>query len=458
MSVVKRFADGLVNVVANLGTDRDKASHTRYEGCSLSHADLLTMYRESWLARAIVDYPAEDSTRKWRIWRAEGPQITKIEALEKRLRLQRRLYEGLVAARLFGGACIYINTRTDGSTAAENPISYDEQLVSLVVLTPGVVDPGPIDRDIDSEHYGLPEYYTMRTAQGREVRIHPSRMVVLNGAHVPDSPVSALRWGDSVLQSAMDAVNNIDSTMANIASLVFEAKVDVFKFAGFSQLLQDNEDERVIRRLRLQAAMKGINGAVVTDIEDDYQQKSASFSGLPEVVTKFMDAVSGAARIPVTRLYGRAAAGLSGSGDGDERVYFDRVNYLQGTEIGPAMYHLDQMITQQALEASWSPDIYYEWAPLRQLTEADRADIFLKTASAARTLAGNDSGPVVPMDALSESVVNELTEQGVLPGLDQLVQEYGSLREQELIEPPEDLGFSFSGPPAPQEPEPGDEQ
>lgn len=417
--------DGLKNIVANLGTGRDKAAHTVYVDNPMSASELLTTYRNSWLARAIVDYPAEDATRKWRYWRAEADQITLIERLESRLNLQRRVYEALVASRLYGGAAIYINT---GAADQESPLQVGEEIKSLVVLTPNSLQPSEIVRDIDSEYYGRAEFYTLQT-DGRPVYIHASRLVVLYGAHIPQDATVSSRWGDSVLQSAMDSVKNVDTTMANIASLVFEAKVDVFQFDGFAQILADNQDDLVLRRLNLQAAMKGINGAVVIDKLDSYDQKTANFSGLPEVITKFMDTVSGAARIPVTRLYGRAAVGLSGSGDGDERVYFDRIGYLQSTEIGPAMALLDDCIIAQAL-GNRVETIYYEWAPLRQLSEAERAKVFVDTANAARALAGGQSGEIVPMDALSDAVVNELTEQGVLPGLDQAIEKYGNLNEQ----------------------------
>jgi hypothetical protein len=92
---------------------------------------------------------------------------------------------------------------------------------------------------------------------------------------------------------------------------------------------------------------------------------------------------------------------------------------------------LDECLIWQALGAR-PKEIYFEWRPLRQLTETERAEIFSKTASAARSLAGPSAGELIPMDALSDALVNELTEQGMLPGLEQAVEEFGSLREQGL--------------------------
>lgn len=434
MGIIKNMADGLVNIVANLGTARDKAAHNQYVDTLLAGPALLAAYRNSWLARAIVDYPAEDSTRKWRQWRAEAEQITKIERLEKKLHLKRRVQDAVTAARLYGGSALYLNTKT---AKQELPLQAGkEEVRSLVVLTRNNLTPDQVVRDIDNPYYGRPEFYTLSTGdKAGQVRIHASRLVIFRGATLPEDANTATAnqgWGDSVLQSTMDAVQHMDSTMANMASLVFEAKVDVLKFEGFADLMADqSNDAQVTRRLQTQAAMKGINGALVIDAKDDYEQKSANFAGLPDVVAKFMDAVAGASRIPVTRLYGRAAVGLSGSGDGDERVYFDRIGHIQATEIQPAMELLDECLIWQAL-GERPEEIYFEWRPLRQLTETERADIFSKTASAARSLAGATAGELIPMDALSDALVNELTEQGMLPGLEQAVEEFGSLREQGL--------------------------
>src|SRR5699024_3612410 len=146
-------------------------------------------------------------------------------------------------------------------------------------------------------------------------------------------------------------------------------------------------------------------------------------------IAKYQEEVSGAFRIPVTRLRGRSAAGLSGRGDGDERVYYGRVGHEKANRIGPAMRKLDPLIVRQALGSN-PPEVHYEWRPLRQTTELERADILGKVANGARAIAGSTAGEIIPLDALSDSLVNELTELGVLPGLEKSVEEYGTLYEQ----------------------------
>lgn len=434
MSADIQLADGLKNVAANLGTARDKAAHTTYSATMMSPSDLFNLYAGSWLAAAIVDYPAEDATRKWRYWRADKDQISKIEAIEDKLDLKERTHEALVAARLYGGSAIYINTR---DRRQDKPLKIGSEIVSLVVLTSNTLKRGEIVKDINSEYFGKAEFYSITDKYGKEQKIHASRLALFYGARMPaDSQQFDFQqnWGRSVLVSTLDAINNANTTMANVASLVFEAKVDIFKFQGFAQLLAENGgDRKVYSRLHSQAAIKGINGAVVLDAEDEYDQKNASFASLPEIMREFKDDVAGAARIPSTRLFGRTASSLANTGDGDERIYYDRIEHEQTTEIGPALTLLDECIITQAL-GSRPPEIFYEWSPLRQISGKERADIFKTTADAARAIAGSSAGPLLPMDALSDAFANELTEQGVLPGLDQAIAEYGSLSEQELIE------------------------
>lgn len=430
-----RFLDGLVNIVANLGTSRDKAASATYAVTQLSSVDLLNAYRTSWLAAAICDYPAEDATRNWRNWRAKEEQITKIEELEKRLGVKALVMDALISSRLYKAAAIYINTNDPDQAS---PLKPGKEIRSLVVLSSLALRPKEIVKDISSPYYGKAELYTLSTAD-KQVDIHASRLVIFLGRKLPGDTgnIGAFTdsWNaDSVLEAAVEAVHQYDSAMANMSSLMYEAKVDVFKFKGFAELLENTANDALLtRRLQTQAAMKGINGAVVIDMEDDYQQKSATFSGAPEIIMKIQESAAGAAGMPVTRLFGRAVAGLSGSGDGDERVYYDRISNVQGTDIGPAMAVLDECMIVQAL-GSRPPEVHYQWAPLRQTTAGERADVFSKTATAARALAGTNAGELIPLDALSDSLVNEFTELGVLPGLDQGIAKYGSLSEQGLPE------------------------
>ena len=427
--------DSLTNFVSRLGTERDKASHNSYTTPFLDEVQLLNAYRGAWLPRKIIDIPAFDSVRAWRDWQADQAQIEKIENEEKRLNVRGKLLDARVKARLWGGAAIHIGT---GDQNLALPLEADRigtgGIKHLTVLTRRQLKAGEIDRDPASEWFGRPVVYTMSAGDKVQVDIHPSRLVIFHGNPPADIELVGAgdaAWGDSVLLSVMDAIHQADGTAANIASLVFEAKVDVFKIPDFMLKLKDNGyREKLLERISLAATAKGINGALLLDKDEDYQNKSASFSNLPEVLDRFLQIVSGAADIPATRLLGQSPAGMNSTGESDLRNYYDRLSAMQALEMTPAMHRMDEALIRSAL-GSRPPEVYYEWAPLWGMSEKEKADVFKTKADAARALAGSAAGTLLPVEALSDALVNAFTEDGSLPGLEAAIEEYGTLAEQE---------------------------
>ena len=63
--------DGFQNMVANIGTPRDKAAGATYRMVRRADEELIAAYRTAWLPRKIVDIPAQDATRRWRLERRQ---------------------------------------------------------------------------------------------------------------------------------------------------------------------------------------------------------------------------------------------------------------------------------------------------------------------------------------------------------------------------------------------------
>lgn len=435
-NIIAFVRDSLTNMVANIGTSRDKAAATFYSMPMLSDEELLNAYRGAWLPRKIVDIPAFDSVRAWRDWQAKKAQIELIEAEEKRLNVKGKILEAKIKARLWGGAAVVIGT---GDQNLSEPLDVERVgkggLKYLTVISRRNLTAGEIERDPASEWYGKPKVYQIKSTDGQQVDIHPSRLVVFNGAAQPDEGIVSTTyagWGDSVLLSVIEAIKQADGTAANIASLVFEAKVNVIRIPDFMQNVGDERYRaKILERYTLAATAKGINGDLLLDKEEEFEQKTASFATLPDVLMSFMQLVSGAADIPATRLLGQSPAGMNATGESDLRNYYDRLQAMQSVEMTPAMGRLDECIIRSAL-GSRDPDIYYEWAPLWGMSEKEKADVFKTKADAARALAGTStSPPLLPIDALSDALVNTFVEDGSLPGLDAAIEEHGTLSEQE---------------------------
>ncbi|WP_206540085.1 DUF1073 domain-containing protein [Leisingera sp. ANG-Vp] len=424
---VIRAQDGFQNLVANLGTARDKAAANGYFVPHLSDLDLLNAYRGSSVAKAVVDVPAEDACREWREWHAKKEQIETLEAEESRLGIVAKVLDARKRARLYGAAAIYIGT---GESDPSKPLSAESirkgDLKYLTVLDRIELGVNQLQLDPSRPGYGLPEMFQLSGASGQVVDIHPSRLVLFKGEEIPNNAIaqSFLGWGDSVLQTALEKVGHLDGTVANVASLVFEAKVDVVKIADFTESLRNGGqayEQLMLKRFNLAMTAKGINGALMLDAKEEYHQKSANFSTLPDIIDRFMQMVSAASEIPMTRLFGMSPGGMNATGESDLRNYYDRVKREQTLEMQPALRLLDECLIRSALGVR-PPEVHFTWRPLWQLSEKEIAENADKLMSALEKLErmGN-----TPAEAISKSAVNALTESGAFPGLEGYAGEFG---------------------------------
>jgi phage-related protein (TIGR01555 family) len=410
-----RMTDGLRNVIANLGTARDKSSHSVYVDPEIEDAQLAMMYRGSSIARKIVRMPAQDSFREWREWQANADQISAIEAEEERLGLIGKSVQAKTRARLFGGAVIYIGT-TD--TDAAKPLIPERMrlggLKYLTVISRNRISAGPQQTDPRLEGYGQPKYYSIG---GEE--IHPSRVAAFKGEELPDDLYAGrnIGWGDSSLTSCLSDIRNLDATIANVATLVFEAKIDVLGIKNFNDDLRTFGDEYealVKTKLALTATGKGINGMFIKDADDTYEQKNASFANLPQVIESFMQMTSAASGIPMMLLFGISPGGIGGQGSNEMRGYYDRIKVIQTLENQPEMHILDECLIRSAL-GSRPAEIHYQWRSLHQPTTQEKAATGKSIAETFKI--ASDIGDI-PAEALTNSLVNALTENGIAPGLE----------------------------------------
>lgn len=433
--VVHFKTDSIRSLVAGLGDPaRDKLASAYYGYQVLTDEHLYNAFRSGWLAKKIVTIPAQDATRKGRDWQATSDQIELIEAEEKRLGFWQKLYEVQVKARLWGGAAILIGT---GDSDPTKPLEAENVgkggIKYLTVLSRREIIAGQIDQDALSEAYGRPRDYQV-TGTVQMATIHPSRLAVFVGSpHADPLLVSGPNhgWGDSVLESVYEAMRNADATAANIASLVFEANVDVFRIPEFMNGIADPAyEQRLLNRFALAATAKGINKALILDKDEEYDRKQIAFASLPEVMQSFLQMVSGAADIPVTRLLGQSPAGMSATGTSDMKNYHDRIQSMQAMEITPAIWRLDECLIRSAL-GTRPPEIFYSWSPLEQMSEKELAEIGKMNAETAQTLV--NTGLYTP-EELRTVVTNQLVESSFYPGMDQAVKDTGGAWETELEE------------------------
>lgn len=435
MGKIQNILDSLRNFVAELNTPRDKQSSSFYATPTFTYDQLTNAYRGSWIARKIVTIPAKDATRKWREWGAEADQIELLEAEEKRLGIQGKTRDAMESGRLYGGAGIYIGVKDQDPELPLDPSTVKKGGLSFLTVLPSrVLQAGELETDPIEQNYSKPKFYRVSGSSGAE-RIHPSRIVRFIGAAFPDPDLvdtSLFGWGDSVLTAPYDAIRNADSIAANIASLVFEAKVDILKIPNLAEWMETPSNRTLLQeRIALAALMKGNNGMLVVDSEEEHDSKSFTFAGLPDIEQQALQSVSGAADIPITRFLGQTPSGLSSTGESDLRNYYDSVAAMQTLEITPAFSILDEVLIRSTL-GDRPKDIDYQWSGLWQMDDVQKATV---SKSVAETIKILTETRLFPDDDLSKAAVNMLIEHSVMPALEitgQVENEEGDPNSEEI--------------------------
>jgi len=423
-----RINDGLTNVMAGLGTSRDKASGVSFTGYTAQYAQFVKMYEDSEIARKVVEQIPDDATRKWRAWQAEGTQLDALEKAEKALAIRDKVKEAMQWSRLTGVHYLFMDIQ-DGQTT-DQPVMLDRVkkggLRFVVPLAYSDVAPGDIDNDPLSPGYGYPQYYdlaSVSTSRTDLTRIHPTRMIRFHGRERPMLTVQG-RDGMSIFAGMESPIIQYESLMSNVASLVYEAKIDVLTIPGLSDMFQTPEEEAAFTNsMRSMMALKGNNGVLIipgANSKDGesatYQQKSFSFATLPDLIVSYERQVSAKAGIPHALLFGKeGGAGLSNTGDMELSSYYDRIGEMQSNEIEPKLTILDEALIRSAL-GTRPPELWFEWNSLWQQSDAEKINNADKLTSAVDKAIKSGA---VPAEVFSQPLVTGLVNLGVLPGLDQ---------------------------------------
>lgn len=433
------LSDTLRNLVSGLGSSKDKGTSSAFVTRVIPPDELNSLHRSDWMAKKVVDIIPNDMTREWRDWQSGGDTIEAIERVEKSplINLPFKLNRALQVARLTGGSVIFIGINGDDHSQELVPerIAKDS-LKYLHVLSRYEVTCGDIEHDVTSEYYGQPSYYDVVGNNGGTARIHPSRMIRFIGAPFLDENLARSDgWGDSVLQVVYDVIHNSASAQQYTSALIPEAKTDVLYVPRLSEYLRNaTTTTQLTNRFTYANTMKSMFNMLLLEGDGEngerWEQKQISFAQLPELIRQFIQIVAGAADIPVTRFLGESPGGLNATGKSDLQNYYDNIKARQRTEMSPALHRLDEVIIRSATGAR-DESTYYEWAPLWGMSDKEKAEIFKMKADSVRTLVGAGAGEIIPIEAISDAIVNSLIEDGSLPGLEAAIEEYGKLSEQE---------------------------
>ena len=261
--------------------------------------------------------------------------------------------------------------------------------------------------DICDPDFGLPEFYEVRDGSDAVVlRVHHSRVIRFIGRELPYLEKQAeLYWGQSEIEAIYDEIVKRDNVSFNMASLTFKANLAVQEVENIDQLFAvagTQAQKRFWEMVQAQSILESNLGIRIVNKGDKIERQQYSFTGLPEVYDSMMMDVAGAARITVTKLFGRSPAGLNATGESDLQNYYDYIDELRESTFRPIV---DKLLPVLAMSA-WGmvpEDLDVTFESIRTAPETEKAEIIQKKAAALLDLYSANG---IPKDVLLQELKN----------------------------------------------------
>ncbi len=391
--------DAFSNVLARLGYGTPNLLEgTEYPLTRLTNNYQLlnSLYRNNWIARRVIDTIPEDMCRNWITVKTQVDpmQLEQLDKLWRTRRLKERILDGLKWGRLYGGAVglLMIEGHED---ILDQPLDFDMIMpgsfknIMVVDRWAGAYPSEELEENINDVEFGLPKYYEITLTTGTLLRVHHSRVLRFVGKRLPYWEMLAeVYWGESEIEVIYEELKKRDNTSFNIASLVFLANLRVLKMSDLGQDLAVNDSKAqsaLYNTLQAQNWLMSNMGLYVMDAADSMETHQYSFSGINEIYESFMMDISGAARMPVTKLFGRSPAGMNATGESDMQNYYEVVEQDQESMLAPIINKVLPVMCMSEWGAI-PDDLDYSFNPIQTPDDGEVAELIQQKTTAIVSL------------------------------------------------------------------------
>lgn len=391
---VKKALDAYSNLPANLGAGANNLAETAgyvMQRFTWDYYTLNILFRNNWIAKAIIEKPANEMMKNgFEIQSELDPdKVSKIMRVWEKTKTKDKFLDCLKWARLYGG-CVLI-PMIEGQEDLAKPLDLDSVMVDsykgcfLVDRWSGVSPSMELVNDIADPEFGEPEYYLVSSKDSNKVvKIHHSRLIKMIGRKLPYwETMAETFWGASELEHVYTELKKRDDTSANISFLIFLANIRVYQMEGLGQAITLGDQQSLNKVYQTMQAMNRLmcnTGTFAIDKDDSFSTQQYTFTGINEVYESFMLDISGAAEIPIDKLFGRSPSGFN-NGEETLQNYYDTIDEKRETYVREPLEKLLKIITMSAL-GKVPDDMELKFNPVRRPSDMEKADLGAKNTSA----------------------------------------------------------------------------
>jgi phage-related protein (TIGR01555 family) len=403
--------DGWENVITGLGSLRDKLTHHAPQlRQPLRDSTLEALHSDDDIAARIVEKLPDDALRAGFCITLPADEDNSatlgadLTSALQALGADTALHQAWCWARLYGLGAVLLGVDDGLDTREPLDLGRVVRLSHLTVLRRTQLQPETYYNEPLAPRFGEVESYrlmrlaiprgsavTVRSYEKLDAIVHESRLLQFRG-------VLTSRWGaaseqffdDSVLQRAYDAMQASSSAWMSVGHLLTDASQGVFRVKNLLQLLAANGEEKLRKRVQIMDLVRSVCRALLIDADaESFERVATSFTGMPDLLDRYMLRVSAAAEMPATVLWGRSPAGMNATGESDVRNWYDKVGSERTKVLTPRI----EQLTRVLMAADDSPtkgnvldEFEVEYPPLWQPSAKEAAETFNLRAQALVSL------------------------------------------------------------------------
>lgn len=371
-------------------TDDKKPAQNNQVGDAQRFMEEQFKKREEWEKEQVaMDEKLKKSEDEYFREEISREEIRRLEIFIRRSQLWEKVKQALIWNRLYGGSGIIVldGQRPDKPLKLEN-INEETELEFVICdnwMLSGI-KPHEVADNTTLESKTV-DWMSDTPFCVNGHAVHKSRVILFKGKDFPPLYRSVGRgWGMSILEPLVRTLNKSIKNENVIFELLDEAKMDVFKFYGFNDAMQDDQATAAItNRVGFAEQTKNYMNGILLDAEDEYAQKQIHFNGLSDLKVDARVDVAADARITMNKLYGTSPAGFN-SGESDRETYADTVEAEIRIPSESAMIRLLEIVGRKVLGKTLDFDI--EWASLIRTSayeEEKRKTLMLANLNEANT-------------------------------------------------------------------------
>lgn len=345
--------------------------------------------------RLFAEIRAEEATRQWIKFRGTATEDSSANGIEERIRELTDYFEHLKVRdwfkaadaqdSFFGRSHLFIDTGTDldqrnnaelktdignGRDAASKGKLKKGCLRGLKTIEPLWVYP----TTYNAVNPLLPSWYDPQVWYVMGTEIHRSRLLTFIGRPVPDILKPAYSFGGlSMSQMAQPYVDIWLRTRESVGQLIHAFSVMVLS-TNMATLTQPGGADVLARVIGFNALRDNQGTFVIDKATEDFKNVNVPTSGLDQLQAQAQEHLMSVGRIPAVKFTGIQPKGLNATSDGEMRAFNDTIsghqNHLYRTPLTTIMD-----IAQISLWGKRDPDITFDFMPLMELNEKERAEV-----------------------------------------------------------------------------------